>query len=69
MRLQPAQLAALDVWMGRQDARLSRPEAITVLLEQALAITQPASREPKSAVEAIGLSFQPDGQASRSICY
>ena len=36
VRLQPAQLAALDAWMGRQDARLSRPEAIRRLLEQAL---------------------------------
>ena len=28
MRLQPAQLAALDAWIGRQDVQLSRPEAI-----------------------------------------
>ena len=32
VRLQPAQLAALDAWMGRQDAGLSRPEAIRRLL-------------------------------------
>jgi hypothetical protein len=44
VRLQPAQLAALDAWMGRQDAQLSRPEAIRRLVEQALA----ASRSPKS---------------------
>jgi hypothetical protein len=25
VRLQPAQLAALDAWIGRQDAQLSRP--------------------------------------------
>ena len=36
VRLQPTQLAALDAWMGRQDAGLSRPEAIRRLLEQAL---------------------------------
>ena len=40
VRLQPAQLAALDAWMGRQDAQLSRPEAIRRLLEQALAVAQ-----------------------------
>ena len=39
VRLQPAQLAALDAWMGRQDAQLSRPEAIRRLLEQALAVS------------------------------
>ena len=47
VRLQPAQLAALDAWMGRQDARLSRPEAIRRLLEQALAVAQPAKSEPQ----------------------
>ena len=34
VRLQPAQLAALDAWIGRQDAQLSRPEAIRRLVEQ-----------------------------------
>ena len=41
VRLQPAQLAALDAWIARQDAQLSRPEAIRRLLEQALAVSQP----------------------------
>jgi hypothetical protein len=40
VRLQPAQLAALDAWIGRQDAQLSRPEAIRRLVEQALAVSQ-----------------------------
>ena len=49
VRLQPAQLAALDAWMGRQDAQLSRPEAIRRLVEQALAVSQPPkSRNQKS---------------------
>jgi hypothetical protein len=49
VRLQPAQLAALDAWMGRQDAQLSRPEAIRRLVEQALAVSQqPKSRKQKS---------------------
>lgn len=48
VRLQPAQLAALDAWIGRQDAQLlSRPEAIRRLVEQALAISQPR-KAPKS---------------------
>jgi hypothetical protein len=57
VRLQPAQLAALDAWMGRQVARLSRPEAIRRLLEQALAVAQPAkSRTPKARSKALGLA-------------
>ena len=47
VRLQPAQLAALDGWMARQDAQLSHPEAIRRLLEQALAAPQPR-KSPKS---------------------
>jgi hypothetical protein len=39
--LQPAQLADLEAWIARQDAQLSRPEAIHRLLEQALAVSQP----------------------------
>ncbi len=49
VRFQPAQLAALDAWMGRQDAQLSRPEAIRRLVEQALAVSRPPkSRNQKS---------------------
>jgi len=48
VRLQPAQLAALDAWIGRQDAQLlSRPEAIRRLVNQALAVSQPP-KSPKS---------------------
>src|SRR4026209_660664 len=47
----------LDAWMGRQDARLSRPEAIRRLLEQALAAAQPAkSRTQKARSKALGLA-------------
>jgi len=38
VRLQPAQLAGLDAWIARQNAQLSRPEAIRRLLNQALAV-------------------------------
>src|SRR6266540_1588779 len=48
VRLQPAQLAALEAWIGRQDAQLlSRPEAIRRLVNQALAVSQPR-KSPKS---------------------
>ena len=47
VRVQPAQLAGLDAWIARQDAQLSRPEAIRRLLEQALAVSQPR-KSPKS---------------------
>ena len=57
VRLQPAQLAALDAWMGLQNAPLSRPEAIRRLLEQALAVTQPAkSRTQKARSTALDLA-------------
>ena len=36
VRLQPADLSALDTWISRQEAPLSRPEAIRVLVRQAL---------------------------------
>jgi hypothetical protein len=49
VRLQPAQLAALDAWIARQDAQLSRPEAIRRLLEQALAVSQPVKSRIQKA--------------------
>jgi hypothetical protein len=57
VRLQPAQLAALDAWIARQDAQLSRPEAIRRLLEQALAVSQPVkSRTQKARSTALDLA-------------
>jgi hypothetical protein len=57
VRLQPAQLAALDAWMARQHSQLSRPEAIRRLLEQALAVAQPVkSRTQKARSKAHGLA-------------
>ncbi len=50
VRLQPAQLAALDAWIARQDAQLSRPEAIRRLLEQALAVSQPVKSRTQKAL-------------------
>ena len=38
VRLQPSQLAALDTWIAKQDAPLSRPEAIRAMMETILHI-------------------------------
>jgi hypothetical protein len=57
VRLQPAQLAGLDAWIARQNAPLSRPEAIRRLLDQALAVSQPAkSRTQKARSKALDLA-------------
>ena len=42
VRLQPPALAQLDVWIGDQADKPSRPEAIRRLLEQALSAQPPA---------------------------
>jgi hypothetical protein len=36
VRIHPPQLAALDTWIGQQPDKLSRPEAVRRLVEQAL---------------------------------
>jgi hypothetical protein len=38
VRLQPPQLAALDAWIDKQDASLTRPEAIRAMMETILHI-------------------------------
>jgi hypothetical protein len=38
VRLQPSQLAALDTWIAKQDASLTRPEAIRAMMETILHI-------------------------------
>lgn len=38
VRLQPAQLAALDSWINQQSASLTRPEAIRAMMETILHI-------------------------------
>jgi hypothetical protein len=38
VRLQPFQLAALDAWIAKQDAPLTRPEAIRAMMETILHI-------------------------------
>ena len=38
VRLQPSQLAALDTWIAKQDAPLTRPEAIRAMMETILHI-------------------------------
>jgi hypothetical protein len=44
VRLQPPALAQLDAWIGDQDDKTSRPEAIRRLLEQALSAQPQAKR-------------------------
>jgi hypothetical protein len=36
VRLQPAHLKALDAWVAKQDASVTRPQAIRALLVEAL---------------------------------
>ncbi len=38
VRIQPALLANLDIWISKQDVRITRPEAIRRLIESALAV-------------------------------
>jgi hypothetical protein len=38
VRLQPSQLKALDAWIDKQDASLTRPEAIRAMMETILHI-------------------------------
>ena len=38
VRLQPAQLKALDAWIAKQNASLTRPEAIRAMMETILHI-------------------------------
>jgi hypothetical protein len=38
VRLQPSQLKALDSWIDKQDASLTRPEAIRAMMETILHI-------------------------------
>ena len=57
MRLQPAKLAELDRWVGRQDDQLSCPEAIRRLVDQALAGSQPPkARSVKARSKALDLA-------------
>jgi hypothetical protein len=38
VRLQPSQLKALDAWIDKQNASLTRPEAIRAMMEKVLHI-------------------------------
>jgi hypothetical protein len=51
LRLPPDQLDALDAWIAKlSDPKLTRPEAIRRLLQQALAVPQQHSIEDKIAL-------------------
>jgi len=51
VRLQPFQLAALDGWIAKQDAPVTRPEAIRAMMETILHILSkdPGEKPPKKA--------------------
>jgi hypothetical protein len=59
VRMQPDQLAGLDVWIAGQDPPPSRPEAIRRLVELGLAGSQPMKqRSPKAAAKATDMASQ-----------
>jgi hypothetical protein len=51
VRLQPAQLVALDAWIGQQSSPLTRPEAIRAMMETILHILSkdPGEKPAKKA--------------------
>ena len=51
VRLRPAQLKALDAWIGRQTTTLTRPEAIRAMMETILHILSkdPGEKPAKKA--------------------
>jgi hypothetical protein len=51
VRLQPSQLTALDAWIAKQDAPLTRPEAIRAMMETILHILakDPGEKPAKKA--------------------
>jgi hypothetical protein len=50
VRLQPSQLKALDAWIDKQEASLTRPEAIRAMMETILHIlSKDAGERPKKA--------------------
>jgi hypothetical protein len=46
VRIQPPQLKALDAWISKQDAPLTRPEAIRAMMETILHIPSKDRGEP-----------------------
>jgi hypothetical protein len=46
VRLQPSQLRALDAWIDKQDATLTRPEAIRAMMETILHILSKDTGKP-----------------------
>jgi hypothetical protein len=51
VRLQPSHLKALDAWIAKQNAPLTRPEAIRAMMETILHILSkdPGEKPPKKA--------------------
>ena len=46
VRLQPSQLAALDAWIAKQSASLTRPEAIRAMMGTILHILSKDTKKP-----------------------
>jgi hypothetical protein len=46
VRLQPDRLAAVDAWIAKQDAAMTRPEAIRAMLDAALVIVAYRGAKP-----------------------
>jgi len=71
VRIQPDLLRRLDIWCARQEAELSRPEAIRRILDAALAntvdITSPSRKNTSStASEMAGSTLDQLGDKSAS---
>ena len=59
VRMQPAQLAALDAWIGNQTEATSRPAAIRRLVEQALErVPRTGATPPAKAQKAMEIASQ-----------
>jgi hypothetical protein len=47
VRLEPAQFKALDSWIAKQDASLTRPEAIRAMMETILHMGEKPAKKAK----------------------
>lgn len=62
VRLQPAQLAALDAWIGQQTTPLTRPEAIRAMMETILHILSKDTEEKPAK----NVKLRPSGRKLRA---
>jgi hypothetical protein len=64
-RFPPKELAALDAWIRRQTAILSRPEAVRRLVREALAGPVPKTKAKTPAARAIGDAYARNAAAEQ----